>query len=148
VTEYIKQFNAWNERKKHADGKSISEDFFFHEREVWWCAVGVNIGAEIDGKNDDFERPILVIRKFNRDMFWGVPLTSKEKSHPAYVAITHDKGVSYANMTQLRTWSTKRLLRKVGMVSLGSFTVVVTKLQELITIEPHRGGGVLGGRSH
>ena len=56
MTEYVKQFDSWNEKKKRTDGKSIAEDFFFHEREVWWCAVGVNVGTEVDGKNDDFER--------------------------------------------------------------------------------------------
>jgi hypothetical protein len=25
--------------------------FFGHLREVWWCSLGVNVGAETDGKN-------------------------------------------------------------------------------------------------
>lgn len=33
---------------------------------------------ETDGKHHSFERPVVVIYKFNKEMFWGIPLTSKE----------------------------------------------------------------------
>ena len=87
-----------------------------YEREVWWCALGVNIGSEIDGKNENFERPVLIVKVISRNGFFGVPLTSKEKGHRYEVAVRHDKGTSFANVSQLRFLSKKRMLRKIGTV--------------------------------
>ncbi len=128
--DYIKEFDRWNEKKKRTDGKFLGRDLFVHEREVWWCSVGVNVGVEIDGKNDDFERPVLLVKKFNGLMFWGIPLTSKKKENPYTVRVEHQKGVSYANLSQLRLLSTKRVLRKVGVISEESFLEVRTRLKD------------------
>ncbi len=128
--EYIKEFDQWNKKKKQADGKEIDRNLFLHEREVWWCSVGVNVGVEIDGKNNDFERPVLLIKKFNGLMFWGIPLTSKAKENPYILRVVHSRGVSYANLSQLRLLSSKRILRKVGVISEKSFLEVLNRLRE------------------
>ena len=47
----------------------------FNERDIWWCSIGVNVGYEVNGKNGPFERPVLIIKKYNNDMFFGLPLT-------------------------------------------------------------------------
>jgi mRNA interferase MazF len=99
---YVKEFDRWNEKKKWTNSKAVDRNLFIHEREVWWCSVGVNIGVEIDGKNEDFERPVLLVKKFNGLMFWGIPLTSKAKENPYIVKVEHSKGVSHANLSQLR----------------------------------------------
>jgi mRNA interferase MazF len=68
-----KDFNEWNRRKI-----IIHEDIarlFFDEREVWFCAFGVNVGFEQDGAGNLFSRPVLIFKKFNREIFWGIPLT-------------------------------------------------------------------------
>ena len=135
MTGYVKEFDKWNTSKKNTDTKVVSRDFYFYQREVWWCAVGVNMGVEVDGKHNDFERPVLVIKKFNGEMFWGVPLTTKER--PQLLRVEHEKGASYANLAQLRVMSTKRLLRKIGMITEESFKEVLEKLGESLTIEPH-----------
>jgi mRNA interferase MazF len=127
---YIKEFDQWNKKKKQADGKEIDRNLFLHEREVWWCSVGVNVGVEIDGKNNDFERPVLLIKKFNGLMFWGIPLTSKAKENPYILRVVQSRGVSYANLSQLRLFSSKRILRKVGVISEKSFLEVLNRLRE------------------
>ena len=85
-----KDFDTWNVIKKKVDEKNIDRDLFFYEREVWWCSLGLNIGVESDGKNEHFERPVWIIKKFNSDMLWVVPLTSKERKGPHYKKINHD----------------------------------------------------------
>lgn len=50
-----KDFDKWNNRKKIIDQKEISNQMFFNEREIWWGSLGVNIGYEQDGKNDENE---------------------------------------------------------------------------------------------
>jgi mRNA interferase MazF len=75
-----KDFNRWNEDKKTIERATFID--FVHMREVWWCTLGVNLGREQDGNEEFFERPVLVIRKFNQDMVLVVPLTSQPKRTP------------------------------------------------------------------
>ncbi len=129
--EYIKEFDRLNEKKKEADRRFLRKSFYIHAREVWWCSIGVNVGSEIDGKNENFERPILIAKVFSRDGFLGIPLTSKEKSHRYAVPIHHGKGISFANTSQLRILSEKRLLRKIGMANEFDFEKVISGLKSL-----------------
>jgi hypothetical protein len=43
-----KDFDGWNEKKKDTNEKIGP---FCHERELWWCTLGVNIGFEQDGSD-------------------------------------------------------------------------------------------------
>jgi hypothetical protein len=49
---------------------------YFKERGIWWTSLGVNIGHEQNGKNEKFERPVLVLKRFNEYLLWVLPLTS------------------------------------------------------------------------
>ncbi|MFA7308472.1 MAG: hypothetical protein WC045_00185 [Patescibacteria group bacterium] len=67
------EFSKWNNLKiPIAERKKFPQ---FSEREIWWCSIGKNVGHECDGKNELFERPVLVLKKFNRDTFLGMPIT-------------------------------------------------------------------------
>lgn len=86
---------------------------YFKEREVWWCSLGLNVGFEQDGKDSQFERPVLIVRKFGKELFWALPMTSKDKSGKYYYRFEH-KGLAHSViLSQLRALSSKRLLRKV-----------------------------------
>ena len=78
----MKDFDSWNIQKKVINTSSRSPTF--KEREIWWCRLGVNIGHEQDGKGMQAYRPILVLKKFNRQIFWGVPLTTQIKDNQYY----------------------------------------------------------------
>lgn len=77
-----KDFDSWNSQKKKAQASHTRP--MFKEREVWWCSMGVNIGDEQDGKGKTFLRPILVLKKFNRNIFVGIPLSTQLKDKPYY----------------------------------------------------------------
>lgn len=131
MNEYIKEFDQWNEKKKQTDKRVLDERFYVYSREVWWCSLGVNIGSEVDGKNESFERPILVVRVLSNDGFLGVPLTSREKNHPYAVTVHYETGVSFANISQLRLMSKKRMIRKIGMIDKKDFQMVLDRLKNL-----------------
>ena len=57
-----KDFDKWNSEKKLVDKKTVNRDLFFYAREIWWCSAGLNIGVEADGKNENYERPFLIIK--------------------------------------------------------------------------------------
>ena len=82
-----KNFDSWNKIKKQVDERKIN--IFCNQREIWWCSLGLNVGSEEDGKNELFERPVLIINVFNRDMIRVSPLTSKNKeiTFPLFTAI-------------------------------------------------------------
>ena len=136
-----KDFDNWNIIKKEINTKDVSRDLFFYEREVWWCSMGINVGVESDGKNENFERPCLIIKKFNSDMIWVVPLTSKEHYGSHYQKIKHEAGVSWVCLSQIKTLSTKRLLRKIGMISEREFFVTLDKINQYIQIGPRISAG-------
>jgi len=69
-----KDFDKWNEKKKFINKQELAK--FCHSREIWWCSIGTNIGFEQDGTGKNFDRPILVIRGFNENLFFGVALMS------------------------------------------------------------------------
>lgn len=71
-----KNFYRWSREKiRIENNKEILP--IFHEQEIWWCSIGINIGDEEDGKNTFYERPVLVVRKFSNKLAWVVPLTTK-----------------------------------------------------------------------
>ena len=103
-----KEFDKWNFHKKKVEKRFINEDLYFYPKEIWWSSLGLNIGIETNGKNDNFERPVLIIKKFNSNMLWVLPLTTKSKVGPNYFKLTSQNDSSVI-FTQIRTISTKRL---------------------------------------
>ncbi|MCX6780980.1 MAG: hypothetical protein NT003_02595 [Candidatus Magasanikbacteria bacterium] len=63
-----KKFDEWNNLKQRLHGRVWRH--YIREGEIWFCSLGVNIGWEQDGKNETFERPVLVVRKLSRHYFW------------------------------------------------------------------------------
>lgn len=119
--KYIKHFEQWNTQKQKLDSHKLKDSLYVKEREVWWISVGVNVGAEIDGKNDLFERPVLIFRKVGREQFYGLPLTSKEKTGPFYRLVHYGTSVGNVCLSQLRVFSSKRLIRKIDVVNEAEF---------------------------
>ncbi len=74
---------------------------------------------------------LLVIKKFNGLMIWILPLTSKPRTERFYHRIVHEKGTSFVCLSQLRAVSSKRLLRKIGMVSQEDFDLVRRKINTI-----------------
>lgn len=124
-----KDFDRWNEVKKvtHAEHPRL-----YTVREIWWCRLGVNIGVEADGKHENFERPVLVIRKFNKDSVLVVPLTSRAKQNPYHVSFTHGGEEFAAVISQMRLVSTNRLLRLIYKMDTSIFNRIQTAICEVI----------------
>ncbi|MEY8537846.1 type II toxin-antitoxin system PemK/MazF family toxin [Lactococcus muris] len=112
MTEYIKDFDSWNEFQKNLN--SNSKPKFFKKREIWWAAVGVNVGNEVDGKNEVFERPVLVIKKINATSAFVIPLTSTiRENDDRYVTYTIKGKKRSAMISQARMMDTRRFRRRM-----------------------------------
>ena len=119
-----KEFDRWNTGKKKLDASVSRIDF--HEREIWWCSIGVNVGSEQHSQTEDFSRPVIIVRRLSREMFWGIPLTTKIKDGaPFRIRINVKNNQNDALLLQLRAFDRKRLVRKVGVVPKKEFAELV-----------------------
>jgi len=110
-----KDFDRWNTDKKALDKRVSGTDC--HEREIWWCSIGVNVGSEQLSQTEDFSRPVVIVRRFTRDIFWGIPLTTKIKEHiPFRIKFMMGEQANDALLLQMRAYDRRRLVRKIGVV--------------------------------
>ena len=127
----MKDFETWNEEKQNIEYLTPDE-LPFHERDIWWCSIGINIGDEQDGKNEMFERPVLVLKKFNRKLAWVIPMTSQQKEGIHYHGLTYNNETSFVILSQLRLISTKRFQRFIRIITPHQFRIIKRKLVEFI----------------
>ncbi|MBU1090208.1 type II toxin-antitoxin system PemK/MazF family toxin [Patescibacteria group bacterium] len=130
----MKDFDKWNSLKKQTD---LCEKYvFFKERDIFWVRHGENIGFEQNGKGEYFLRPAIILKKFNRNIFWGVPLTTAEKINKKYYfEFTSSRGEkSLAILSQVRLFDAKRLSQKIGMVNQTDFNSLKTRLAEILDL--------------
>jgi len=132
MVEQKKDFKNWHQKKikLHEDKQRP----FFHEREVWFASLGVNIGFEQDGRGDKFLRPVIVIRKFNNEVLWILPLTKNAKKSKYYmqVFISESKEPSTVILSQIRLLDSKRLQYKIGDISEDNYNEIKKRLAALI----------------
>ena len=105
---------------------------YAYPREVWWCAVGVNIGVEIDGKHDNFERPVLVLRVYNKETLLILPLTGKTKDDQFHCRVRSGSRDFWVKLTQTRVISNKRLIRKIDVIPTEEFEKVKVAIQKYL----------------
>jgi len=111
-----KDFQVWHNKKENIEDKE--KRVFFHEREIWFCHLGTNVGFEQDGKGENFSRPVIVFRKFNNEVFWAIPLTTRNKGGKFYMTIDLEDGIHrMAILSQLRLIDAKRIYFKIGVIN-------------------------------
>ena len=101
------------------------------EGDVWWCSIGENVGIEINGKQELFLRPVLVLRKLSKFGFMGIPLTSKFHDGIWYVEFEFKNRKQYAALAQARVFSIYRLCRKMGSMSDSDLELVKDGFKKL-----------------
>lgn len=140
-----RDFQKWHKLKSEIDKQDRS--LLFRSQEIWWCALGANVGVEADGKSDLFQRPVLIWRKFNREMFWALPVTSKVKNgKPFYFPLEIHGQIHTVVLSQLRVLSTRRLIRRLGKLSDTQFALLNKAMAEFLQkTDPLRGPQVPNG---
>ena len=123
-------YDNWSKLKKSLSREKSK--IFFHEREIWYCSLGKNIGYEEDGKNELFERPILIIKKFNNDIFLSIPLTSSQKDNIYYYKYKLNSKEYSSILSQIRLLDRKRLSRKIGMIKGGDFKNILNNIRNFM----------------
>ena len=125
----INDFFSWTKLKVGLHFSERQSELYFKEREIWWTSLGLNIGHEEDGKNKSFERPVLILKVFNKEVLWILPLTSKEKKGKYYYQFEYKSKRYSVILSQLRLISSKRLLRKIRIISKEDFVQIKEKVR-------------------
>lgn len=123
-----KDFDHWNIQKKEINTNGVAR--FYRECEIWWCAIGINIGDEQDGTGKIFDRPIIVIKAFNKQIFFGAALTGKKREGKYYFSIGIIEGrEASVILSQVRIVDTKRLIRRLAVLDEVSFKKLKSALR-------------------
>jgi mRNA interferase MazF len=132
-----KEFDKWNEIKKKI--QQSNKIWTIKPREIYWVKIGKNIGYEMYGKDEEFLRPVLILKRFNKYSFLGIPLTSIEKNNDFYVKVTPYKKdkKSFVIISQIRFFSTKRIKSKFSKISQQEFENILEKVSKIVM--PQRG---------
>ena len=126
-----KRFISWIYEKIIID-KTPRNDLIISDGQVFWCLLGENVGYEQNGKGDYFHRPILIFKKFNNNMFWGIPMSTKIKDNKYYVKVLLKDVEQAVIISQLRVLDSKRLYQFIGYISKDDFINIQHEIVELI----------------
>ena len=126
-----KDFDNWNKEKKNLEDVGHTE-LFFHEREIWWASIGINLGDEQDGKNDLYERPVLVLRKFNRKLAWILPMSTQDKKGTYYYPLKHGEKIFTIILSQLKLVSVKRFRRLIRKISPNQYSLIKRRIVDIL----------------
>ncbi len=118
-----KDFDGWTEEKKKVHDRE--DILLYHERDVRWCRLGINVGFEQDGTGIGYSWPVLVLKAFSRYACLVVPLTTSIKKNPYHISIglIDDKEAAVI-ISQLRLIDTKRLYKKIGVIDTKKFAEI------------------------
>ena len=96
-------------------------------------SLGHNLGREQNGNAHDFSRPVVVVKKFNNEMFWVVPLSTKQKPLDFYFNFRDARGEKVAAIIgQLRLVSINRFQRNMHELPAAEFRSLRTRLRSLL----------------
>lgn len=117
-------FNIWNKIKKNLEFNN-SKIFFIKQREIWSVKMWKNIWFEEDWKWNDYERPVLVLKKI-WIMYLCLSLTTKWKENDFYFKINEK---SFVILSQPKSFDIKRFHYKKWMISEEKFFELQKKLK-------------------
>ena len=73
-----------------------------------------------------------MLKKFNNNIFLGIPLSTKNKENPYYIKITIKDIPQSAMISQIRIMDTKRLDEKIGYISRKDLDIVKSEVRKMI----------------
>jgi len=117
----VKDFLKWFALKPSLDQRQEKIPSF-SEREVWMCSLGTNIGYEIDGKDDECLRPIIVFKKLSHETFIALPLSTGMKQGSWYSPSDVKGRKGRYCLHQIRMLDSKRLKYRIERIDMKKFT--------------------------
>lgn len=127
-------FDKWNEVKKIVQNDEKIR--LFKQRDIFFINMGQNIGFEQNGKGENFVRPIIILKKITNQMFLGIPLSSQLKKGDWFFEFEFDTkddvSRNIAIIPQIKMFSSRRLLNKIGVIKTKDFEILKQKVKDFI----------------
>lgn len=128
-TNHLSEFDQWNVVSKATNQR---KPINFKEGEVWWARIGVNIGQEMNGKGEEFVRPIVILKKYNQFSLLGAPTTTTKRENIYRVSVGEIGGkATSVNLSQIRSFDSRRLIRKIQSLDNEKLSWLKKKASEL-----------------
>jgi mRNA interferase MazF len=127
---YKKDFEKWSEVKMALENRDVT--IRAHKGEIWWCAIGVNVGHEVDGKNEGFVRPVLILKKYPNNCFFVVPLTTTTRENSFLIPIYSEGKIVKASIAQVRVISHKRLLSRQKKLRANTWLSIKNQIKNML----------------
>jgi mRNA interferase MazF len=127
----IKRFQEWVGLKSRLHGLAFENIPLFKEGQIWWCSIGDNVGSEINGKDGHFVRPVLILKKFDAELFFGLPLSTQIKKGTWQTPIVFKDKEQAILLHQGRTLNSKRLQHLMGNIRMNDLEKVKTGFHRL-----------------
>ncbi len=128
-------FDKWNSLKQKIDNKE--QIIGYSQRDILFISIGKNVGFESYGKGEEFLRPVLVVKKFGKDSFYGIPLSTNNKEGYFYYNFNYKKDIkSTAMLSQAKVFDSKRIKYRSGQIRKKDFEKLIKKFFEVITPFP------------
>ncbi|MBI2476078.1 MAG: type II toxin-antitoxin system PemK/MazF family toxin [Candidatus Taylorbacteria bacterium] len=126
-----KDFQKWHTKKELLDKEKNRP--LFNEQEVWFCSLGANVGSEQNGVGGEFLRPVVIVKKFNTEIFWGIPTTKKEREGDFYFYFSfQENDFTTAILSQIRLIDAKRLSHQIGRMRRNDFKEMKKRLTSFL----------------
>jgi mRNA interferase MazF len=129
------EYDNWNTVKKRIENSDHIAPYY-KDGDIWWISIGYNIGCEIYGKGKDYARPVLVLKRFNQESFIGVPLSSKYHRSRYYIPIIVKNKKVFALISQIRLFSTKRMIYKHTELDVKDYRRVLDNVFDILELPP------------
>ena len=131
----MQEFNEWNKVKIRVS--NVKKVRLFKERDIFYINMGKNIGHEQNGKGHNFVRPIVIVKKISNEMLLAIPLSTQIKEGSWFFRFDFIKkdtiSENIAILPQIRMYSTKRLLNKIGVMKKDDFIRLKKELVDFIS---------------
>lgn len=126
----INDFDIWNTKKQGLD--KTKRELLFKEGEIWWCAIGKNVGEEVYGKGEEFRRPVVIFKKLTSNSCVAIPTTTKSRTGSWYHRMDVAGKERWAMMQQMRFISGNRLWVRESSLSVNEFDELKKSVAKLL----------------
>ncbi len=109
----LKLFKKWIGLKEKIDAHK-HEPPFVSQGDIWWAHIGENIGSEMNGKSDQFSRPVIIFKKLSHGFYFIIPTTTQQKTGTWFVPFRQKGKNMIACLHQARAIDHRRLTTKLG----------------------------------
>lgn len=127
-------FDKWNEVKKVVQNDEKIR--LFKQRDIFFINMGQNVGFEQNGKGENFVRPIIILKRITNQMFLGIPLSSQLRKGGWFFEFEFDTkddvSRNIAIIPQIKMFSSRRLLNKIGVIKTKDFEILKQKVKDFI----------------